>query len=383
MAGSGVIIRKVETKKDKKEFASFPWKIYKYDPLWVPPLWRDMLSIFNREKNSFFKHGFADFFIVKKNGETAGTFCLGIDTLTNERRNTKEAIFGYFECINDLTTSKTIFNFAEQWAEDHKMTTLTGPFNLDYENSYGILIEGRDRQPAIMCGHTPEYYINLINHSNFKEYRGANIAIRIDLNNSNTPNIMRLRKLADRIREKGNFKIRNADMKNWEKECEALLGLLNGSLKVLPDFIPYNIHDVREMIKPLLGIADQNLILFAEHNGKTIGWLPAIPNMNELLGQINGLRYPWDYLKYFIAKTKKISSASIKSILVLPDYFKSGVSLLLMDEMIQRLYNSSYEWIDLSLTSIDNPETPKLAAKFGGSIYKKYMVYTKDLGVKR
>ncbi len=133
------------------------------------------------------------------------------------------------------------------------------------------------------------------------------------------------------------------------------------------------------MIKPLLGIADPNLILFVEHNRKTVGWLPAIPNMNEILILLNGLRCPWDYFKYFAARTRKVQSASIKSILVLPEYFKSGVALLLMDEMVQRLYSSSYKWVDLSLTSIDNPETPKLAAKFGGRIYKKYMVYTKEI----
>ncbi len=379
MKEDSIIIRKIKTQKDKKIFASFPWKIYKHDSLWVPPLLKERLKALDPNKNSFFKHGYAEFFIAEKNGEAAGTFCLGVDTLTNEKRNTAEAIFGYFDCINDPAISAAIFNFSEQWALGNGMTVLTGPFNLDYEDSYGILLEGRDQSPAIMCGHTPEYYVDLIESAGFKAYRSANIAIRVDLGSKENPNIVKLRKLADRIRRKNNFSIRNADLKNWERECEVILELLNGSLKVLPDFIPYNIHDVREMIKPLLGIADPNLILFVEHNRKTVGWLPAIPNMNEILILLNGLRYPWDYFKYFAARTRKVQSASIKSILVLPEYFKSGVALLLMDEMVQRLYSSSYKWVDLSLTSIDNPETPKLAAKFGGRIYKKYMVYTKEI----
>jgi hypothetical protein len=27
------------------------------------------------------------------------------------------------------------------------------------------------------------------------------------------------------------------------------------------------------------------------------GWFPAIPNLNEMLIHLNGLRYPWDYLR--------------------------------------------------------------------------------------
>ena len=28
----------VTTASDRKQFATFPWQIYRHDPLWVPPL---------------------------------------------------------------------------------------------------------------------------------------------------------------------------------------------------------------------------------------------------------------------------------------------------------------------------------------------------------
>jgi hypothetical protein len=53
---------------------------------------------------------------------------------------------------------------------------LYGPFNLDYEDAYGVLVGGRERQPAIMCGHTADYYQGYIENYGFKPARGQNLA---------------------------------------------------------------------------------------------------------------------------------------------------------------------------------------------------------------
>ena len=47
---------------------------------------------------------------------------------------------------------------AAVWAAGRGLLTLGGPFNLDYEDAYGVLVEGRDRPPVMLCGHTPAYY---------------------------------------------------------------------------------------------------------------------------------------------------------------------------------------------------------------------------------
>jgi hypothetical protein len=47
--------------------------------------------------------------------------------------------------------------------------------------------------------------------------------------------------------------------------------------------------------------------------------------------------------------------------------------------MLKRAREKGYEWLDLSLTSEDNPKTPALAERLGGEIYKRYRVYRMDL----
>jgi hypothetical protein len=40
------------------------------------------------------------------------------------------------------------------------------------------LLEGRDRPPAILCGHTPEYYVGILEEYGFKSARGSNLHLR-------------------------------------------------------------------------------------------------------------------------------------------------------------------------------------------------------------
>jgi GNAT superfamily N-acetyltransferase len=65
----------------------------------------------------------------------------------------------------------------------------------------------------------------------------------------------------------------------------------------------------------------------------------------------------------------------LKSVLVLPEYWGTGVSVLLFDEMARRARAKGYEWVDMSLTSEANPNTPILAERMGAEIYKRYRVY--------
>jgi hypothetical protein len=52
---------------------------------------------------------------------------------------------------------------------------------------------------------------------------------------------------------------------------------------------------------------------------------------------------------------------------------------LLFAEMARRAAAKGYTWLDLSLTSDDNPRTPILAEHLEARIYKRYRVYRKWL----
>jgi GNAT superfamily N-acetyltransferase len=334
----------------------------------------DRRDVMDPNKGAFFKRGEAEFFIAWRNGEPVGTICAAEDHFSNDRRGRRECLFGFFECIEDYSVAQAMFEHVRAWGASRGLDTVWGPFNLDYEDSYGILVEGRDRPPVILCGHTPIYYQEFFERYGFEKARGDNIAfaIRVD---EDTSERQRLSRLADRLRRRGRITIRGADFDNWEREADHVHRLLNASLAHLPDHIGWHRDAIRATLRSFLRIADPELVLFAEVEGEVVGWFPGLPNINEWLIHANGLRRPWDYLRLLRASKVQPQCVAVKSVLVLPEYWDTGVAVLLFDELARRVRPKGYTWADLSLTSEDNPRTPMLADRFGAKIYKRYRIY--------
>ncbi len=151
--------------------------------------------------------------------------------------------------------------------------------------------------------------------------------------------------------------------------------LLTEATKHLPDYIPWPREGLQAALEQFRQIVDPDLVLFADVDGKTVGWFPGIPNINEALIHANGLRYTWNYLGLLPHLRRQPKCLAIKSVLVLPEYWDTGVAVLLFDEMARRAVPKGFTWVDMSLTSDDNPYTPQLATTSGARIYKKYRVY--------
>ncbi len=129
-------------------------------------------------------------------------------------------------------------------------------------------------------------------------------------------------------------------------------------------------------------ITDEDLILFAVDNttGETVGFLPGTPDMNEHFKRFDGLRHWWNYPGFLLNFKKPTECLTVKSVLLLPEYWGGGVAILMFDELVQRILKlDGYTWMDLSLTSSENPQTPKIAHKLGAETYRSYRVFRKSL----
>jgi len=327
----------------------------------------------------FFQDGTAELFIAWKDGNPVGTICLAEEKNNTRYKGFAECMYGFVECVDDYAVFEALFCHAQAWARAHGMRSLYGPYNLDREDSRGILIEGRDRPPAIYCGHHPPYYQSYFEAFGFKKMGEDGLAYALDID-LNQPRVRRVMRLAEKVRERNPcFRVRSASLRDKEAEIDRIVYLQNRGLQHLPGAVPYTRGDIESMILPLLPIVDLDLVLFAEVDGQPAGFFPGVPNFNEILIRLNGLRYPWDYLRALAHRNIKPKCLSIKSIVVLPEYWDTGLAILLFDEMVRRAATRGYQWADLSLTGEDNRDTWPLAHHAGAQIYKRYRFYQKEL----
>ena len=91
----------VENASQRKSFMMLPWKIYKDNPYWVPPLIMDLKKMFNTKKHPFYDYGTMQLFLVYKNEELVGRIAAITNSRYDEfhkRSEGKTGFFGFFEC---------------------------------------------------------------------------------------------------------------------------------------------------------------------------------------------------------------------------------------------------------------------------------------------
>ena len=372
----GIEVRPVLGARERRLFLTFPWRIYRGDPLWVPPLMGERRAMIDPRRGTFFRHGAADFFMAWHCGRPVGTIAAGEDTAVTAKQadQEKEGVFGFFECIDEDRVAAALLDRARQWGRERGLSRMIGPFFLEREDSFGVLVEGRDRPPVLLCGHTPAYYPALLERWGAVPDPAESLAFEARLD-EDPDEWRKVERLADRIRARGWIRIRTPNLSRWQDEVPVVQELLNRGLAHLPGFTAWQRETVEGLVRQFVRFADPDLVLFAQVEGKTVGWFPGVPNMNEALIHANGLRYPWDWLRLFAHARVRPKCVAVKSVLVLPEYWQSGVAILLFDEMRRRARAKGYAWADLSLTGSNNPFTPDLATRLGARVYKRYRVY--------
>ena len=379
---SAVIIKPVTTSRQRRAFLLLPWRIYKGDPNWVPPVVSERAARLDPRQNPLFDHGEAKPFVAVRDDQLVGTIAAAVDHRANQALNRRDGIFGFFECIDDNAVAQALLDQVVAWARHRRLTRLLGPRNFSAYDEPGLLIEGRDTPPGPLMGWTPPYYETLVEQYGFHKWKDS-LAYRIyrdDLPAGEGDSILpaKLVRVAEYVRRRYGYTVRHADPDSWDEEMETARHIYNASLGTLPDFTPMAQDEWQQQARKLRPLIDPDFAIFVQAEGHEVGFGLGLPDVNQALLHCNGLRYPWNYLQLWW-HSRRLRGISFKILAVLPKYWGRGLDALIYLEMGRATLHKGYQWIDGSLTGEDNPMTNKLAAGFGARLDKRYRVYELDL----
>jgi hypothetical protein len=159
---SPVSIRSVLSKSDEKAFIKFQYRIYRDNPVWVPPLLMDRRKLIDRKGNPFYKHSRMEMFLAEREGEIVGRIAAIVNDNHIKEHNEKVGFFGFFESIDDQDVANALFDAAKGWLIGQKMEAMRGPVTPSVNDEYGLLVDGFDKPPAILMTYNTPYYQKLI-----------------------------------------------------------------------------------------------------------------------------------------------------------------------------------------------------------------------------
>ncbi len=367
----------VKTQKQIHEFIKLPFKIYKENNCWVPPMISDMKDTLDKNKNPLFQKGEHEIFIAILNGKTVGRICVGYDITLSKIRHNDSGYITMFECIDNYEVAKLLFDTAVQWLRDKGINSIRGPISPKGGGSdeyRGLLIDAFDSPPVIMNSYNHEYYVSFFEKYGFKKYLDL-YAYLI------SPELMFVKNPEKSIKyaqKRYNFNVEPINLKRIDKEIDAIKHILDLAVpEEWSDMIPPTLDELHGIADHLIKFADPDIIPIARSGDEPVGFGIALPDYNQVLKHMNGRITPLSLLKFMYYK-RKINGARFFVMFVIPSFRKKGVSYAIYYHSFMNAIKKGYLWGEGSTIGETNTNMRNDIENIGGNHYKTYRIYSLD-----
>lgn len=376
---SDVVISRVETEAQKKEFILFQYQVYKNDPHFVPPLLMDREMAFNPKKNPWFDHGKTDLFLARRNGKIVGRVAAIEDPRYNEFHTTKIGWFGMFECIDDVAVARALLATAEGWVKARGLTEMLGPANFSSNSEWSFLVDGFDRDAVLMMTYNPKYYPALMEACGYTKAKDL-FAFWLDMEEAPPERVARI---AEKVRAREGIVVRKANMKDWDNEVKKIKDVYNAAWEKNWGFVPMTDREFDHLARDLKMILIPELTLIAEVKGEAVAFCITLPDANQAIKQANGRLTTFGLpigLAKMLLKLKKIKTGRLAIMGIKTGFRKRGLDSVLFLDTFLATRKLGWRGGEISWTLEDNSLVNRAIEAFGGKKYKTYRVYGKTLG---
>ncbi|MCL4253293.1 MAG: GNAT family N-acetyltransferase [Anaerolineae bacterium] len=378
-------IRKVESKQDFRAFFKFPWKVYKNDPNWVPPLLSMRRELLDKDHNPSWEYLEGDYFVAWRGDEPVGTITAVINHRHNEFHNENIAWFGFFETIDDPQVAHALLNTAYEWAKAKGCTAIRGPQSFTTHEECGLLVDGFE-PPVILMPYNPPYYQALVEGAGFEKVMDVH-----SFYYDHTPeeheqfgNAKRIEKISARIMRQNNARVRTFNNKRRKQDFQLFKELYNTAWVANWGFTPMTDRELDGLIKSLGMFLDPRTAWFVEVNEEPVGFMLAVQDLNAILKRANARPGTPEFISLVKALwhwkiRPKVDRMRVPLMGVKPEYRNKGLDVLMYAELRNVLSDPKlpYRALDCGWILETNQDMAGTLLSVGMRIYKTHRFYEK------
>jgi len=289
-----VSVTTVSNDKDLMRFIKLPWKLYRDDPNWVPPLIMDQKTLLSRTKNPFFEHASVEYFLAHRDGELVGRIAAIHDRSYMEVQRENVGFFGFYESIDDQSVADALFAAARAWLAERDVVAMRGPTNPSTNDSLGLLVDAFDRPPVVMMPYNSHYYprlfeaAGLVKSKDLLAYWLAEEKMKIE----------RLDRFVDLLKKRHSLTLRPLNLKKFDEEIDLVKLIYNDAWEKNWGFVPWTDAELEHLGRELKPVADPELVMFAYKDGDPAGFSLSLPDLFQALIHVkSGRLFPVGLLK--------------------------------------------------------------------------------------
>jgi len=333
-------------------------------PNYIRPLDKDVIEVFDKEKNKAFRFGEATRWILKdEDGQLIGR----IAAFTNKKyRNKGDDIpvggIGFFDCINNQNAADMLFDVAKHWLITKGVQAMDGPINFgERDRWWGLVTEGF-QSPLYCMNYNPPYYKDLFETYGFKLFFNQ-VCFGVDPKKKFSPKTLQ----------------RHAEVaKDPGYRAEHMIG--NDIVKYATDFtIVYNkawaghggLKEMKKeqsilLFKKLKPVMDKKVLWFVYYKEVPIAIFINLPDLNQWFRYLNGQFGLIDKLKFLWYKNTVACTKFTGLVFgIVPEFQGKGVDSYLIVEAGKVVETLPYTEYEMQWIGDFNPKMINVAENFG------------------
>ncbi len=370
-----IVIKEVQTKKERQIFVFLPEKVHKNEPEWLHPIYMDEKLLFNKDKNKSYKYADAVLLLAYRDKKPVGRIMGIINNRYNEIHNEQNGRFCFMECYDDKEVFHELISAVEKWLKERGMKKIIGPLGFSDKDPQGFQIEGFEY---------PQFMTSANNSPYMPEYlESEGYLKKVDLVNylGKIPEKFPLvyEKVLSRMEHMMEYKIIEfKSIKELKPYILEVLELMNETFNEIYGFVPLNDNEKIEFANRYLPVLDPKFIKLIKTNNTLVGFAIGMPDFSRGIRQAKGRIFPFGIIRILID-----SKRSKKLLMMLggvkKEYRGKGLDVLMGVKILQSAIKHKMETLDSHLVLENNTKMRGEYERVGCQVVKKFRIYEKDL----
>ena len=380
---SSIQIKRVETKKDLKQFIEFHYDLYKGNPYDVPNLYSDEVNTLSKDKNAAFDFCEAEYFLALKEGKIMGRVAAIINHKANEKWKKKDVRFGWIDFIDDIEVSRALFEAVEEYGRKKGMDDIVGPLGFTDMDPEGMLTWGFDKLGTMATIYNYEYYPQHMEKLGGWEKDNDYVEYYLVVPEKSPE---KYTKIAEMVEKRYNLHVRKLTKKDIFQGGygKKLFDLINLTYSDLYGFSELTDRQIDQYVKMYFPFADLNLVTVIEDGNKDnqlAGLGITIPSLSHALQKCRrGRLFPFGWWHLLRAiKFHKTDGVDLLLMGFLPEYRSKGANALLFADLIPRYVDYGFKWGETQVEMESNEGVQSQWGPLDPINHKKRRCYRRSL----
>ena len=373
-------IKRVETKRELKQFIQFYYDLYRDNDCAVPFLYSDEMATLRRDKNPSFECCEAEYFLAYQDEKVVGRVAAIINRRANERWNRNAVRFGWFDFIDDTEVSAALLKAVEDWGREKGMTEIAGPLGFIDTDREGMLVEGFDRLSTMYINYNHPYYPQHMAQMEGFEKDNDYVECRVKV-----PEVVpdKFAKITEMVRKRYNLRVHKFTRHELIQEGygQKVFDLLNATYKDLYGFSQLSQKQIDKLVNDYIKIADLNLVTAIMDGDQMVGFGITFPSFSRALQKTHDGRFLpfgwWHLLK--ILKWHQTDTVDLLLIGVLPEYRSKGANALIFDDLIRQFQAYGFKWAETGPQMEANDSVLSQWQYLESEIHRRHRCYKKRI----